>query len=75
MLNQPVVGFGPLPARRVPLAPRLEISPKRNRAATGSDSALATLPPRRKKAPKLKPTSSYLFTRLSPHYLREVVED
>jgi hypothetical protein len=75
MSNQPVIGFGPLPARRVPLLPRLETSPKRNRAATASSSALATLPPHRRKAPKIKPTASYLFAGISPLYSREVVED
>jgi hypothetical protein len=36
---------------------------------------LATLPPYRRKAPKLKPTQSYLFTGISPLYSREIVED
>jgi hypothetical protein len=75
MSNQPVVGFGPLPPRRVPLLPRPETSPKRPRASTASDSLPATRPPARRKAPKIKPTSSYLFTGISPLYSREVVED
>ena len=75
MSNQLVIGFSPLSARRVPLLPRLETSPKRNRATTASSLALVTLPPYYKKAPKIKPIASYLFTRISPLYLREVVED
>jgi hypothetical protein len=74
MSNQPVVGFSPLPTRKVPLLPRPETSPKRNRAATASDSTAATLPPNRRKAPKLKPTNSYLFAGISPLYTREVIE-
>ena len=75
MSNQLVIGLSPLPTRRVPLLPRLETSPKRNRATIASSLALATLPLHRRKAPKIKPIVSYLFTRISPLYLREVIED
>ncbi|PMD24976.1 hypothetical protein NA56DRAFT_642782, partial [Hyaloscypha hepaticicola] len=75
MSNQPVVGFGPLPPRRLPLQPRPETSPKRNRTATASDSRPATLPPHRRRAPKLKPTNSFLFTSISPLYSREIVDN
>jgi hypothetical protein len=76
MSNQPVIGFEPLPVRRTPLVPRADTSPKRNRAGTASQSTTSTLPPNRraKRAPKLKPTNSYMFTGLHPLYTREVVE-
>ena len=78
MSNQPVIGFEPLPTRRTTLLPRPATSPKRGRAPTTSDTAQPSLPPHRRpamKAPKLKPTSSYMFKGLHPLYIQKVVEN
>jgi len=67
---EPVIIYG---SRSTPLVPRP--SPKRNRAPTVSNET-PTLPPnRRRKAPPLKPTNSFLFAGAHPLYSREVIED
>ena len=68
-LSQPIYD-----SRNTPLVPRP--SPKRNRAPTASNNEAPTLPPiRRKKAPPLKATNSFLFAGAHPLYSREVIED
>jgi len=73
---QPVISFKPLLARRIPLLPREDASLKRNRALIASRQIALTLLLARKpkKALKLKPTNSFIFTRLYLLYIREVVE-
>lgn len=76
MAPPPVPPFATLPHHRTPLQARTDTSLKRNRASTTSDTP--TLPPHRRsknKAPKLKETSSFLFTGKNPLYTRHIIEE
>src|SRR5437763_5973281 len=70
MADQPVIGFTPIPRSKTSLPPR---PPKRS---SDTPSTEFTLPPhRRKKAPPLTPTNSFLFAGLQPLYNRAIIYD
>jgi len=63
-----------LPSRSTPLAPRLS-PPKRPRASTTTVQSMLLPSWRKRRAPPLKPTNSFMFTGLHLLYCREVIDD